>query len=422
MKTTGCAKLLGMYLLSLFSILLLSCSNDQKELEQPVLVLDKDFISMVSDKDIQSVGITANGDWTIEDIPAWISIDVISGNTDTEIAIITEENREPESREAILKFVRNDVVKTLTVEQHGQKDVIRMPGLPISHFTKLQCTILGDKKYTFGTDNLFVNPAISNNIYLGNLVSHNAESNTDIPVFTGYTFNPITVWIPAPVAEIKTYLPSWAEQHTFAKQVIEGKPKQNESFFADNGTTEFYTHEQLYAIGVANLGVKLDELVSGSSYMQKEMTKKYGVIYCFKQVLFSLYMDLPAELLKEEVKEADKAKGMSYISGVNYGKVGLLIVESDTDSREVRVAINKMMSNVLLSQEETSLVNAADIYYVYFGNDNKVQVKKGNPDAINAYKEGAKNVDNIYPVGFSVSDCVTHVSNTISFSFKVPVK
>lgn len=68
------------------------------------------------------------------------------------------------------------------------------------------------------TDCMFINPAIRDKIYLGNLISPNAQSNVDIPEFTGYTFNPITVSTSAIVDEVaKTYLPSPKEQDLFAR-------------------------------------------------------------------------------------------------------------------------------------------------------------------------------------------------------------
>ena len=88
---------------------------------------------------------------------------------------------------------------------------------------------------------------------------------------------------------------------------------------------------------MVNLGVKLDEIMSDVSFKEKEMTRKYGLIYSFKRTFFTLDIDIPKKLIKEELKDADKAKGASYVSSVGYGRVGLLIVESDTDSRDVKL-------------------------------------------------------------------------------------
>lgn len=107
------------------------------------------------------------------------------------------------------------------------------------------------------------------------------------------------------------------------------------------------------------------------------MTRKYGLIYSFKRTFFTLDIDIPKKLIKEELKDADKAKGASYVSSVGYGRVGLLIVESDTDSRDVKLAIDKVLADEPLSPEETSLLSTVDLCYVYFDEDKNVQVQKG---------------------------------------------
>ena len=71
---------------------------------------------------------------------------------------------------------------------------------------------------------------------------------------------------------------------------------------------------------MVNLGVKLDEIMSDVSFKEKEMTRKYGVIYSFKRTFFTLDIDIPKKLIKEELKDADKAKGASYVSSVGYGR------------------------------------------------------------------------------------------------------
>ncbi len=42
--------------------------------------------------------------------------------------------------------------------------------------------------------------------------------------------------------------------------------------------------------------------------LEKEMPRKYGLIYSFKQILFTLDMDRPEKLIKEELKEVDKGE------------------------------------------------------------------------------------------------------------------
>lgn len=92
---------------------------------------------------------------------------------------------------------------------------------------------------------------------------------------------------------------------------------------------------------------------------KKRLARKYGLIYSFKRTFFSLDINIPEKLIQEELKEADLEKGVSYVSSITYGRVGLLIVESDTDSREVKAAVNRLIENKSLSQEESELLSGS---------------------------------------------------------------
>ena len=110
---------------------------------------------------------------------------------------------------------------------------------------------------------------------------------------------------------------------------------------------------------------------------------------------------------------------MSYVSSITYGRVGLLIVESDTDSREVKAAVNRLIENKSLSQEESELLSAVDVYYVYFDKDKNVQVEKGGMEVVNAYKEATLlGVDGIYPVEFWLADYMDNSPETLSFTYR----
>lgn len=367
----------------------------------------------------KTIKLTTNRPWEIYFIPNWISVTPSSGDESTEITISVAENRSPDKRSSKIVFSGEFGQKALEINQSGLRDVVIFPGLPIFTFKRMEYSS-GLSRCNAWTDCLFINPAIRDKIYLGNLIGYNAKSNVNIPEFTGYTFNPITVSTSAIVDEVaKTYLPSPEEQDLFARQIMENKSGQEVSFTEDRGEYEFYSYKQLNAVGMINLGVKLDEAVSGASFSEKEMARKYGLIYSFKRIAFTLDMKFPEKLIKEELKEADKEKGVSYVSSVSYGKVGLLIVESDTDSREVRLIVNKVIAGEPLSQEETNILSAVDVCYVYFDKDKNLQTQKGSLDVVNAYKDAIlQEKDSIYPVEFGLTNYVDHSPGTILFTFR----
>lgn len=386
----------------------------------PFIEIDKNILPMNIQGDEQKVKLTTNRAWKIENAPDWVSVTPTHGEESTEIVIKVKENRQPEGRNLSLEIIAENARKTLTITQPGLKDVVRGPSLPISHFKKISFSSNFDN-YDIETNSLFVNPNIKNRIYLGNLISHNAGSNVNIPEFAGYSFNPIDVYTTAAVNEVTTkFTPSQTAQADFVRDIIAQNPQQQERFSIDKSGVEFYTYRQLHTVGMVNLGVKLDELISEKSFTQQEMTKKYGIIFSFKQVLFSLGMDFPMELIKEKLSESDLSKGVSYVSTVSYGRIGLLIVESDTDSRELKIVINKVIEGTSLTAEESNLIHSADISHVYFTNDNEVIVKKGGLEAVDSYKNAILNLgDNIYMLDFTLSDFTNHSNNTIHFSFKI---
>lgn len=387
---------------------------------KPFIKLSESYVNWPSAAGTLRIKLTTNRPWKISEYyHRWISVSPSSGEGSAEITIEINENRNPGSRDIYLSFIGEKMEKKLYINQYGLSDYLRVPSLPIFPFKEFS---YNQNTGRVLTNSLFINPEIKDKIYLGNLVGHNSQSNIYIPEFTGYTFNPITVSTSAAIdgEAVKNFIPSQAEQDAFALQIAEQLRNQSDLKTINDNAVEFYTHKELRTIGSVNLGVKLDEVVSGASYTELEMSRKYGLIYSFKNIFFTLDMDHPEKLIKEELKEADKAKGVSYVSSVNYGRVGLLIVESDTDSRDVRMAINKILKGKPLTSEENDLLLAADIYYVYFDKEKNVQTLKGSLDAVNAYRDAALKVaDSIYPVEFRLSNYMDNSQRTISYSFRM---
>ena len=240
--------------------------------------------------------------------------------------------------------------------------------------------------------------------------------------FTGYTFNPIDVYTTARIENVTTtFSPSREAQDAFVESIIDQNPRQSGTMNIDKGGIEYYTRKQLHTIGMINLGVKLDELVSGYSFSQQEMTKPYGMIFSFKHIHFRVGMDYGINLIKEKLREDDLAKGVSYVSSISYGRIGLLIVESDVEPQIMKYIINKISGGDILTNEEIGHIESADITHIHFLNEGKIDCKKGGLDAITSYIKTIKNAkENIYMVDFYINNFVDHSNNPIYYSFKVP--
>lgn len=405
--------------------------NRKLEVEQLGLSESKPYLEITTtsspsanaDGGFFTVKITTNTPWKITESPQWVSVSRMSGDTSGEVSVRIPEHRVKNGRMGIIVFTARELTKTLEVTQHGLNDYLRSPGLSIFTYNRVSFTSMLDW-YKIETHRMFINPGIKEKIYVGNLISHQADPHTDIPEFTGYTLHPVTVSTGATNVKSKTFVPSFKEQQGMAAEVMARNPEQSGWFRHDNGTTEFYDYKHLYAIGMVNLGIKLDELVSGASFTQQEMNRNFGMVYAFKNNLFSLDMDIPDKpLTQEPLSEADKAQGVSYVSAVHYGKVGVLVIESDIDSRNLKPVVDKLLKqdNYLLPDEERRWVEASDFTYVYFSNEGEVQTLKGNLNAILAYKDGiADTKENIYPIEFYLADAAGHFTSVINYTVKTP--
>lgn len=410
--------------------LLFSCgeASDILEVEQlgiadtdAFLRLNNYSLYLSVDGQEEKVQLTTNRHWEVKDVPDWLYVSPRSGTYSAEITVRVQENREPKGRGHILLFTCEGKEVELVVTQPGLGDVVWGVILPITSFNRIRYTQGG--LHEVWTNTLFINHNSRDKVYMGNLLSHNAGSHLNIPEFTGYTFNPITISTSAPVSlQPKTYIPSKTEQDAYAWQVAGLLPPKTNSFKESSGSVEFYDYRQLHTLGIMSLGMELDKVVSGAPFAEKEMQRKYGLIYSFKQTYFTLDMDVPGALIKEELSTADKAKGVSYVSSVTYGKVGVLVIESDADSRYVKPVIDKLIADESLSPQEVALLETVDATYVYYDNDKTVQVKKGGVDAIDVYKASQlmqATDNNMYPLEFRMSDFADHSASMIEFSFTV---
>lgn len=380
--------------------------------------LNKAVLPMLIKGERCVVKVTARDKWQVVDIPDWITIDPISGVGNADVTITAKENTSPKMRSVDIGFISGDIRKNLEVGQSGLSEVFENPMLGILSFDSFKFSAQS-QEYDVKMYFPFANLDLRNKIYLGNLLCPTAQSNTNITEFMGYTFNPITVSSSSRNVYSKSYTPSLQEESIYVKEILDAGLTQDEAFQSDNGINRFYTYRQLHTLGVVNLGLKLDEVISGFPFTQKEMTKKYGLIFSFKNTSFTLDMDLPdypGALIKESLKAEDAATGVSFINTISYGYLGLLIVESDIDIRWVRIAVNQAISGQNLTQEENELILSSDISCIYFNNKNEPQVVKGHLNAIQAYKDALANKSNyLYPIEFGLADFDTFETTPLSF-------
>lgn len=424
-----------LYLVTAIVVLHISCKDEKEYPNENELnfSLNQTEISFDNIGGTSKVELTANGPWQINEIPDWIIIDQTKGNTSKEITVTVAENENAESRESKIHFVRESNIITLKVSQ-GAKEINKVEltwsSLNFSLFDD-SSFVLGDngieRTYSFKINSLFINPDantnISEKIFLGNLVNRKLNKNTDISVYTGYTFNPIDIFPSIGKVYSQTITPSLSNQNNYANQILSKKPTGSERFLSDWNGTVYNSHRELHLIGISNMGINLDEIISENSYKVQEMTKKNGVIYSFCHTLFTLNMNLEHTVKEELNKDSFPDNTLSYISSVSYGRIGLLIIESDNNIAKIKPIVHKIRQSgsESLSANDIAILDELNAYHLFYDQSRKLKVINGKIYAIESYiNQITGDFHDVFPYKFTLSDYFNNSQASMTFKMILP--
>lgn len=383
------------------------------------ITFDQDPLSVGSFSSVNTIKISTNTSWSITNYPTWIHIYPLSGTGSGSITITIDENELAADREATIEFNGLNSIKKLPVTQIGQLKVIRSLTLPIMSFDEVVYSSEGT--YSAKTSNLFINSSIYKDSYLGGLINPNMPAFPAPASHSNYTLYPITAISTAIGVYSKTFIPSFEQQRNYAQETIDKKPQQIQTLISDNGSTAFYSYKQLRAIGMLNFGMKLDVALNNVPYTELEMQpQEKGMIFCYRIDLFYLMMDLPenGSVIKENLTDADKKAGISYISNVTYGKIGLLVVETNQNLNDIKPIIIKKMGQSSLSATEQTALDACKISFVNLDQTGLI-VQGGSDQVINAYRESAISFnENVRPTFFQIQKIDDNLQNQMTYTFK----
>lgn len=134
-------------------------------------------------------------------------------------------------------------------------------------------------------------------------------------------------------------------------------------------------------------------------------------------------MDFQHDLVKEELKKEDfPENSISYIYNISYGRVGLLIIESDNDVKKIRKVVNKILYNdENITQEDSAILEELDAYHLYFDKSQKLVIAKGKIDIIRAYRDQiADDIYNVFPFKFEIADYFSSGMSFMNFTVTIP--
>lgn len=292
--------------------------------------------------------------------------------------------------------------------------------MPVGSLTEAAYELSADgttRIYRITGDRVFVAPSFVGQVYPGHLINRRTDYRT-LTTYDRYTYNPIrmTALVGNRLYEHEA-VPSFDAVHEMAQQIMVDLPQQNSGLHLSS-PIPYYSYRHLHLLGYGNMGLNLDESVSGKSYKQKEMTKRTGMIYASVHELFRISMDYPEKLIVETIDEGE-LPDMSYINSISYGKTSLLIVESDSDFTPVKVVVGKVARGENLSADEASIRDGLDCWYIYFDNSG-VHIARGGYSLIERSVEEAVALQSgIIPLSFTTNKLADNTVGTMEIGLEL---
>lgn len=389
-------------------------SDDSKSVE--FLTLSSNQITTAPEGASQAITVNSSSDWTIDEssIPAWCTI---TEQTTAGFTITVLPNHTFIDREGKILTKNGATTNSITITQEG---IENSPSLdwhtfPVNNFSDIQDANL--KRMIKGRT-LFITSSVRSQIYHANLIKNSFVLGEDIKAEGNYTFNPITfsAHVSGELYIKESVTPSKEVSDAMYEEIIANTPTQSDQL-SISSPYQFNSYKHLHLLGVGNLGLKLDELVTGNSYMNQEMGDRTGLLYTYSNVMFHSIMDLSQKLITEDLPDAEADK-LAYINSIGYGRTALLIVESDYDYTLSKSVVSKIAKGESLTDEEKQVEASLTATYLYFDKDGAVRSSTGY-QSIAAYNEGFS-TQPIIPLNFSVSNYKDDAVGDLEFSFPMP--
>lgn len=410
----------------LFSMMLIAfiftgCDKTVTQIDSYIKISDKEF-AIDENGDTLFIYVNSNIDWTISNIPNWCVVNMFKDSKKPMFEIIIASNGNSDDRDAVIE-IGNDLLKEkLHIIQKGKPNVneINWYTFPVNSINSVEY-ILGENQverlYQVNATNLFINSSIKNKIYLGNLINK-YQIGFNLTDYSFYDYNPITVGsFVDGKAFIETYVPSLQSMNTIANEILSSVLDQNNHSIHSNIPMSFSSYRELNLLSKGNLDINFDEIISGKSYLEKEMEFQNGLIYSYCMESFHIVMDYPQELIKEQITNIELLKEMAYVKSVVYGKTAFLVIETNDDPKIVNSIIQKITTNKKVSDDEYKVIRNLKAYHLYFNNDNVIQVlEDSSENVIMEYANGMIKLP-IIPLSFSVQSYFDHSMSDLNLNF-----
>lgn len=403
---------------------LVCCDNEAPNIKSYIELSQNELIIAPSGE-TKKIYVTSNNNWVVTNIPDWCVINVNKEIEEPYFEIRILLNEKQSTRNATIKITDGIIEQTLNVIQEANIKVqqINWYTFPINSITSIDYALGNngvERTYDISGRRLSINEFTKKKIFHGKLINRKLNSLIDIIDYPEYTYNFITVgsFVNGKVFA-KTISPSSQEIESLSREIIIELPTQNLQFNYNDSPIKYTSYRQLNLLGNGNLGINLEKAISGHSYIEKEMSKKHGFIYSYSMVLFDIVMDNQKKIVTENITDMKLLADLAYIKSINYGRAAYLLIETDENETNINSLMKKIFKNEALTKNDISLLNKLEAYYLYFDNDLKITVEKGNEAVIKKYISSINN-SKIIPLTFSIQSYLDH--SVMDISYKVALQ
>ncbi len=376
-------------LLSVFIGLLLFSSCEEKEnviLMRPYIIIKTKTINSDYLGKTELIQIEASADWDVSNNSKCCAVEKIKKEKNEYLAVtILPNDTSAIEREVDLLITLEQITQKIHIKQTGKEQEVEEEKEIESEFYIFNVNgfyttpIIENGKrigYDIKSTTTFINPSISENIYMGAILNRKVSNPSQVVFYEQDGFKNITFGYYDKFKHLRYYKnvkPTKEMTDKLAEEVKHFDNPQNIEFFYSSTPLFYSSHKQLHKLGMCNLGLKLDELLYGSPYTQKEMQKKNGFIYQECRSSFRLIADYPKKI-EGAFKENEDIQNLAYVNLITYGKILFLFVETDIEKEEAMELMKKRMSGQELSTIEKEQIDEIDFYTLYFDSNSNPHI------------------------------------------------
>ncbi|MDO4770419.1 MAG: BACON domain-containing protein [Porphyromonas sp.] len=392
----------------------------------PQLTLSEESLNFSSEATQDTIYIGGDKSWHVESDAPWLTIKKKSNESGSDLLIINAApNTSEHERSAVIKVSIEGIEKSVHVRQEAEKypdfDWQVFPTVMIKN-TKVEKTADG-YTYTFEGVHNFINRDVREQVFAGSLVSHIMTRPNKVEEFNRYLKDEVTLFLYASLLgfeSVKMRPSAQGVEEAVDKFIATNTLSESGEFYYSNKPQHYSSREELYFLGMGNLGIDLDRLLFGKSYLDEEIQSgKRGYIFSYYMRRFSVMLDAPHELaLREEAQNQDFSSRISYIDWVGYGRTGFLFVKTDIPEQDIRIIVHRVAQKEPLSEKQKDMLSKLTFKYLTFDKYSEPSVDTGGVDVIKKYFEEIA-TGPIIPLSYSLKGLFSH-THTMDYQVKIP--